>query len=124
MKPISTFLFLILLFIACVPSANTKETVKTALIQEFLKSPALQYAKNKEGQLLIHISTPYCETNDCPAFFQEYRDAVLFYKKSDIFMRNLQNYIEIVEIDEQNHRIQIQKINGRRNLSQTINIQL
>ncbi|GEM_PF-2719235 len=124
MKPIASFLFATLLFISCSPQSNTNETLKAALIQEFLNNPALQYAKNKEGKLIIYINTPYCETNDCPAYFQEYDHAILFYNKSAIFMRNLQKYVEIIEIDEQNHAIQVQKINGRRNLSETINIQL
>lgn len=124
MKSISTFLFASFLFISCAPQSHTKETLKTALIQEFLNHPALQYAKNKEGKLIIQLSTPYCETNDCTAYFQEYDHAILFYKKSDIFMRNLQKYVEIVEIDKQKHHIQVQKINGWRNVSETINIQL
>ena len=124
MKPIITFLFATLLFISCAPQNNTNETLQTALIQKFLNNPALQYAKNKEGKLIIYINTPYCQTNDCPSYFQDYAHAILFYNKSDIFMRNSQKHVEIVEIDEQNHHIQVQKINGRRNLSETINIQL
>ena len=111
MKSITLFFLIIFLGYACTSKNEAEVSPKMKLIQELLEDPNVQYAKNREGKLIISTSN-YCATNDCEGYFKEYEDVICLYGKSDIFMRNIRNFIEIVAIDERNGVIQINKMSG------------
>ena len=98
------YCFLICAFLCC---QSPKETIiKDQLINALVQHPEVQYAKNKEEQIIIFLNS-YCEEMDCETYFQNYGNQVLLYAKEDLFMRGINKFVRIQEINEKTKTVKL-----------------
>lgn len=104
MKLLDFILILFFIFPFFTNQNPTPIGLKDELIQKFLRSKEAIAARNSQNQTIIYLN-PYCESFDCPSYFKDYKQEIVFYALEDIFMRGLSQYLIITKIDEQKGEI-------------------
>jgi hypothetical protein len=100
-----------ILFTTCSNQESNQVDLKDSLVERLIASSELSASIN-DGKIII-IETRYCETFDCEAYFQDYKDKIKVYSREDVFMmQNITSYIEIEHLNEASGHLIYRKKTG------------
>lgn len=103
-------LFCVISLLACNSSNSNEEHTKRTLIEKLISHSEVVPTK-VNGKVII-LQSDYCKEVDCEAYFKEYKDQIKIYSREDLFMRGINNYFEIGNIDIASGRMIISRKNG------------
>ncbi|TXD81293.1 hypothetical protein ESY86_17410 [Subsaximicrobium wynnwilliamsii] len=100
-------LMLVVLLFACQSNENTQVDVKKDLITKFISSSKVNSTTHL-GKIVI-LETEYCNSIDCQNYFKAYENEIIFYSKTELFMRAINNYVVIEKLDKDNGHLVLTK---------------
>lgn len=80
---------------------------KSILIKEIIAESEKTMINGNEK--IVVMLSDFCEQQDCKEYFKGYEDSILLYNREDIFMRGLDKYTVIENINSNNTSATIKK---------------
>ena len=109
---ITLLTLLVFQFISCVNETENKIEFKDTLVTELIRKSELNSSK-VNGKIII-LKTGFCEETDCKQYFEAYQKQIQIYSREDAFMRRIDNYVQILDIDEENRQVILNQRLGKK----------
>ena len=101
-----------LLFVALLGSiiwscSPLSETPDTTLAQRIVQEGKV--IEINSSQKVIMLASEYCMIRDCEGFFKDVEPSVQWMSKEDLFMRGINNYLEVIELDQDHSKAKVNR---------------